>query len=618
VKDLTVAVSGKDKTEKKLLDGVSFCVQPGDVVALMGPSGAGKTTLLNRIVGRGINGQVHGVIKYGGQAIEDARSSIGYVTQDDIMYETLTPRQNLMFAAEFLQASNSAAERRTAVEDVMQKLRLVKCADTVVGIPGLVKGISGGERKRTNVAMSLLGRPALLLLDEPTSGLDSKMAEELMADVSSVAAQGCTAIATIHQPSEAVFERFNKVLLLEGGRVAYYGPVEGLRAKIGNLGFAVPDRKPLPELLLDALEIPDADGPDKGGHAERLAQLRGISESPAANEGDPLPPALAKSSRLGFCGQVLVLLRRGALALKRNKVLTVVRAGQTILSTILVGWIFAQLDANLDGVRLRMFSAFLLVFAQFLFALLGVVNTFPSERAVFLREAQDRWYHPAAFYLAKVVLDTFMQCLFPMLATVIGYLLIGLNTDKAERIFIFYGIMVLTTNIGASMGFIVSAAVSNVSTALAIAPGMIMPQMLLCGIFIQAESMPQPFRALSFAVAAKYGLQAIITNEFTCEAKEACTAAWRTSPGQACESSPCDYCCTDDELAISGGICPVLTCNDALRFLGIDGDNIWPSGDTNEDTIKYNVLMLLLLLVVFRIQGMNVLFLSYRKAARSG
>lgn len=107
------------------------------------------------------------------------------------------------------------------MDTVIEKLNLKKCADTVVGSPGLVRGISGGERKRTNVALSLLGNPALLLLDEPTSGLDSKMSDSLMKDVKQITEQGCTVVATIHQPSEAVFCRFDKVLLLETGRVAW-------------------------------------------------------------------------------------------------------------------------------------------------------------------------------------------------------------------------------------------------------------------------------------------------------------------------------------------------------------------------------------------------------------
>ena len=96
-------------------------------------------------------GSVSGGISYNGKSLGTVRSNIGYVTQDDIMYETLTPRENLSFAASFILPKLGKAQQKEVVEDVINKLNLAKCADTVVGSPGLVRGISGGERKRTNV-----------------------------------------------------------------------------------------------------------------------------------------------------------------------------------------------------------------------------------------------------------------------------------------------------------------------------------------------------------------------------------------------------------------------------------------------------------------------------------
>jgi len=629
VTDLTVTVNSKDKAPKHLLQSVTFVAEPGDVIALMGPSGAGKTTLLNRLVGRGIKGDVDGSATYSGHCLKDARSCIGYVTQDDIMYETLTPRENLTFAACFALSHLSRSERCKAVEDIMDKLRLGKCADTVVGTPGLVRGISGGERKRTNVAMSLLGQPSLLLMDEPTSGLDSKMAAELMVDVGEVAKQGCTVIATIHQPSDEVFHKFNKVLLLESGRIAYFGLVSGLRQKLADLGFPAQEQMPLPEMLLDILEIPDDMVETPEAHMVRLAQLRMQSSPPQfvstdapEAEGAPLnlpePQALPPSHRLPFLGQLWALFCRSALDLRRNKTLTLVRTGQTVLSAIGISWIFFDLGTSLADVNARLFVTFLLAFSQFLFALLGVVNTFPAERAVFLREAQDCWYNPAAFYIAKVVLDTIMQCIFPVFVTAIGYAMVGLNANEAERILMFYVIMAILANAGSGMGFIVSAAVSNVSTALSIAPGLVMPQLLLAGLFIKIENLPQPFHALSYVMVARYAIQALVNNEFACEDTPECDVTWRTKGGDSCAHSPCDICCTSDELAVSAGICPLLTCDDALRFLGLDARSIWPAGDTVTGTVGWNVLALIILLVFFRLVGLLVLMLIYRKASFTG
>ncbi|CAJ1354662.1 unnamed protein product [Effrenium voratum] len=616
VEDLSITVAGG----RKLLQNVNCYVQKGAMVALMGPSGAGKTTLLNRIVGRQVSGVTEGDILYDGHPLSKVRSSVGYVTQDDIMYETLTPRENLTFAAAFILPKLSKDERSKVVEDVIDKLNLRKCADTVVGSPGLVRGISGGERKRTNVALSLIGSPSLLLLDEPTSGLDSKMSDSLIQDVKQIAEQGCTVIATIHQPSENVFARFDKVLLLETGVTAYYGPVGNLRGSLQGFGFFCPEGVPLPELLLDALERP-SDPEERKAHELRLQNLRGLTwtkaeasadSDAAAGDGKSGKGGPVQGKRAGFCGQLGTLFHRELVNTRRNKSLTLVRAVQSVLSSVLIGWIFVQLERNLSGIQPRLFSSFMLVFAQFLFAILGVVNAFPAERAVFLRETQDKLYHPAAFYLAKMCIDTILQSSFPLLVLAISYPLIGLNGESAERVLLFYVIMAVVSNCGAGIGFMVSAAVPSVSMGLSIAPGLVMPQLLLAGIFIKVKDLPQPFNALSYVMVARYAVQATMINEFNCAEKTGCDASWRTSPGDQCGSSPCDFCCTDEEMQGSGGICPVITCNDALRSIGMD--DIWPMGDNHEETLLYNLMALLILMVFFRLQGLNILMMSYRYA----
>jgi len=536
------------------------------------------------------------------------------------MHETLTPRENLTFAAGFT-LGTPKSDRSKAVQDILSKLKLERCADTVVGTPGLVKGISGGERKRTNVAMSLLGRPSLLLMDEPTSGLDSKMAAELMTDVGEVAKQGCTVIATIHQPSEDVFHKFTKVLLLESGATAYFGPIAGLRQRLVSLGFSPQEHTPLPEMLLDIIEVPEDMVETPAAHMNRLAQLHMQSTaSPFTTSGVPVieRAPLQPCHQLAFHDQLRILFFRSFLVLRRNKILTLVRTGQTLLSASVIGWIFSGLDKSLSNVHSRMFCSLLFAMGQFMFALIGVINTFPAERAVFLREAQDRWYNPAAFYLAKVTLDTIMQCFFPLLVTAIGYQLAGLNISEPERPLLFYVISALLANAGSGMGFVVSAAVSNVSTALSMAPAMILPQLMLSGIFIKIHHLPQPFQALSYATVIKYAVQALVNNEFDCEAQPACDTSWKSRGGESCAASPCDVCCTAQELATSGGVCPLLTCQDAIRFLGLDADSIWPAGTTMTSTIHWNILALLILVVVFRLIGLLVLIRVFKRASHSG
>ena len=126
-------------------------------------------------------------------------------------------------------------------ERVIARLRLGKCADTVIGTEGLRRGISGGERKRTNVAIELVTSPALLFLDEPTSGLDSFTSLEVLKCLKELASDGRGVVCTIHQPSSDLFSLFDELLFLSEGRVAYQGPAEAAMDYFLQLGHACPE-----------------------------------------------------------------------------------------------------------------------------------------------------------------------------------------------------------------------------------------------------------------------------------------------------------------------------------------------------------------------------------------
>ena len=135
--------------------------------------------------------------------------------------------ETILFAAmSKLPGSTAAdvAEKKAKVTEVISQLNLQRCADTYMG-NRLIRGVSGGEMKRTAVACALLCSPQCMFLDEPTSGLDSAMAQEVIVNLRALQVkQGCTFVVTIHQPAPAVFDAFNRLVLLNYGRVAYFGP----------------------------------------------------------------------------------------------------------------------------------------------------------------------------------------------------------------------------------------------------------------------------------------------------------------------------------------------------------------------------------------------------------
>ncbi|KAG8229498.1 hypothetical protein J437_LFUL010073 [Ladona fulva] len=274
--------SAQQSRRKHILKNVSGVAYPGELLAILGSSGAGKTTLLNALTFRTTpsvvieNGMraLNGVPVYSSHALA---SLSAYVQQDDLFIGTLTVKEHLIFQALVrMDRTIPYRQRMRRVEEVISELALTKCQDTLIGIPGRIKGISGGETKRLSFASevsalsspkyigrtrfltgtlgshpilgadarprkkrgldsikihgfrkafyrNVLTNPPLMFCDEPTSGLDSFMAYNVVSVLKGMAQRGKTVICTIHQPSSEVFALFDKVLLMAEGRVAFLG-----------------------------------------------------------------------------------------------------------------------------------------------------------------------------------------------------------------------------------------------------------------------------------------------------------------------------------------------------------------------------------------------------------
>jgi len=172
------------KPAKTIVEDVSGVVHPGELVAIMGASGAGKSTFLNALLFRNIQGlDVTGQRYFNGNvATPNAMTAVSaYIQQDDLFIGTLTPREHLTFMARVSMDSKIPKKKRMErVNAVIKELGLTKCQNTIIGLPGRVKGISGGESKRLAFATEVLTNPPLLFCDEPNSGLDTYMAANVV------------------------------------------------------------------------------------------------------------------------------------------------------------------------------------------------------------------------------------------------------------------------------------------------------------------------------------------------------------------------------------------------------------------------------------------------------
>lgn len=230
---LFVEVPHRDDRSKTkvLLDNISFKALPGDMIALMGPSGAGKTTLLLAL--NGYLPPTEGLVRINGEdlyAIYDAlRGSIGYVPQDDLVHPELTVFEAVRYSAKFrLPPDFSEDEIDKRVWHTLRDLGLDSVAHQQIGSPAQ-KILSGGQRKRVNIALELVTDPVILYLDEPTSGLAADDAASLVGLLHALTrATGKTIIMTIHQPAKEEYEKFSHSLILGyGGVPMFFGKARG-------------------------------------------------------------------------------------------------------------------------------------------------------------------------------------------------------------------------------------------------------------------------------------------------------------------------------------------------------------------------------------------------------
>jgi ABC transport system ATP-binding/permease protein len=221
-----------DKLDYKFRNGnygireVSFDCYSGEILAIMGGSGSGKTTLMSLLIGalKPLNGSVklNNIDVCSNPQL--VKGYIGYVPQDDALNEDLTAFDNLWYIAGLSAGNLSKEARGQKVDLLLKELDLSDIRDLKVGSP-LEKIISGGQRKRLNIAIELIRNPGILFLDEPTSGLSSADSELIMELLKKAALKGQMIILNIHQPSSDIYKTFDKILFIDkGGYPVYFGP----------------------------------------------------------------------------------------------------------------------------------------------------------------------------------------------------------------------------------------------------------------------------------------------------------------------------------------------------------------------------------------------------------
>ncbi|CAG8123409.1 unnamed protein product [Penicillium salamii] len=406
----------------QVLRPITTQFKSGQLNVIMGPSGSGKTSLLNSIAYRlkgsmGTQYRIHGDMLYNGAVPSKSviRSVTSFVTQDDdALMPSLTVRESLRFAAGLrLPAWMTREEKNRRAEEIMYKMGLKECADNLIG-SNLIKGISGGEKRRVSIAIQILTDPKVLLLDEPTSGLDAFTALSIVELLKSLAAEGRTLILTLHQSRSDLFPHFSGVLLLaRGGYPVYAGTGDAMLEYFAGQGHDCPRTTNPADFVLDLITIDLQQEDREAITRERVQNLIAHwqagtfapkLEREESHIATPAELGSLKRQMLPFRVTFPLVLRRSMINLWRQPPLLMARLMQVPGIAIIMVLFFAPLQDDNAAVQSRM--GFIQEFAALYFVgMLQNIAIYPGEREVFYREEEDNCYSTSTFLLSYTIIE---------------------------------------------------------------------------------------------------------------------------------------------------------------------------------------------------------------------
>ena len=491
---------GQHAGRRQILHEVSFSIQPGELVAVVGGSGAGKTTLLEILAG--VRAPSAGQVMHDGVRVDAGAtpgSGIGYVPQDDIIHVEMPLRRTLRYAARLrMPAGTSAQQADYVVDETMRDLDLADRGDVAVRM------LSGGERKRASIAVELLTQPRAFFLDEPTSGLDPSTSAEVVRMLRRLTGRGVTVVLTTHEP--ATIDRCDQVVFLtRNGYLAFAGtPLQARRY------FGVDD-------LADVYRRLATEGTPRAW-AQRFAACRQPGETPAQPGETPAQPGETPVQTAPPGGrhspsllrQWWLLTRRNADLLARNRLTLAILLGSPVLVTAMMGMLFRPGAFERHGAAdvSPAQIVFWVAFAGFFFGLTYGLLQIVGELAVFRREYRSG-LSAGAYVAAKIAV------LVPML-TVVAAVLLGvlraLDRLPAAGWDVYASLLVtlLVEAVSAlALGLLASAAVSNAAQAALALPLLCFPQVLFAGAVVPVTGMATPGRLLSLGLANRYSFEAL-------------------------------------------------------------------------------------------------------------
>ena len=420
---------------------------------------------------------------------------------------------------------DDVADKQAKVSAVIDQLNLQRCADTYMG-NRLIRGVSGGEMKRTAVACALLCSPKCMFLDEPTSGLDSAMAREVVLNLRALRdEQGCTFVVTIHQPAPAVFDAFERLVLLNYGRVAYWGPGRGAPLDFfAAQGFPYRPGYNVAEYLIDTLNshsVATGGSHDFEGYyaasALREANVASVGDVDELRRRDGA--ALAggggkRSSKFanGAARELWVLLRYKGLSRVKHPLFVTTRVFLYVLLAGLLSSFFYGQDRQLTGIFNSVGILFISVILPCFMAQV-FVEEMKFDREVYTREFNDAYYRAGNYVAHRIMVEMPALVVAALTFAAILYPSVGLNPSP-EAFAFFVLAAVVNFAIAMLVGFTIAAGIRGEVGPAVFLPVFTTLNMLVGGFFIRKVTIHAVWIWLYWISFIQWTWSALMANEF--------------------------------------------------------------------------------------------------------
>ncbi len=532
---------------RTILNGFTGCIRPGEMLLVLGRPGSGCSTFL-KVLGNQRFGyeSVEGDVSYGGTDAEtmgkDYRGEVLYNPEDDLHYATLSVKNTLSFALKTRTPGKASRNEGESRKDYVQEfLRVVSKLFWIEHTMGTkvgneyIRGVSGGEKKRVSIAEAMITKASTQCWDNSTRGLDASTALEYVQSLRSLTnmAHISTSVA-LYQAGESLYDLFDKVILIDEGRCAYFGKTEDAKGYFESLGFICPDRWTTADFMTsvgDKHERVIRDGfedriPRSAEQFERayrdsdvfrkniadVDELETHTEQFKQERAAQTKTTKKKNYTLPFHKQVWACTHRQFLVMFGDQGSLIGKWGGIFFQALIVGSLFFNMPKTSAGVFTRGGVMFFMLLFNALLALAELTAAFDS-RPILLKHKSFSFYRPSAYAIAQTVADIPLVLIQVLIFDIVVYFMSDLARTASQFFISLFILWVLTMSMY-SFFRAIGALCKSLDIATRITGVAIQALIVYTGYLIPPTKMHPWFKWLIWINPVQYGFEALMANEF--------------------------------------------------------------------------------------------------------